>query len=392
MRRNLQNRTVFLGDNLNFLRAINDECIDLIYADPPFNKNKHFNAAQGSQAEGLGFADVFAPADIAPQWRDSIRRQHDGLHAFLSGVEAMGNAHNYCYLVYMAIRLMECRRILTGGGALYLHCDQAMAHGLRFVLDGVFGERNFINEIAWCYRTGGATRRKWASKHDVILMYAKCKSRYRHNVQKVRSYIDLPGEQIRKRYLQRALAEGVDDGVQWWEYLSGRDRMRIYRDDNDATGLYFTRVNARDWWTDIKAVGRYSKERTGYPTQKPLALLTRVIRASSNEGDWVLDPFCGCATACIAAELLNRNWVGIDSSDQSRDLIAQRLRTCTSLDSARDAMRFCTTPPRSDASNASSAANESSASTDSHEVQNDAHKDAQGTAQDDATVGNRFFV
>lgn len=181
-----------------------------------------------------------------------------------------------------------------------------------------------MNNIVWCYRTGGASKRKWASKHDVIFMYAKNIKQYKHNVQKVRSYVEQPADVIEKTYIKKAINSGVEGGINWWEYMSGNDLMKIYKDDH--SGTYFTLVNARDWWVDIKAIGRYSQERTGYPTQKPLDLLKRIIKASSSEGDLVLDPFCGCVTTCIAAEILQRNWVGIDTAQEAWEQIKTRLK------------------------------------------------------------------
>ncbi|MGR3984045.1 MAG: DNA methyltransferase, partial [Gammaproteobacteria bacterium] len=303
-----------------------------------------FTAPIGSQAEGAGFLDLFAKEDIKDEWVEEFRQENYELHSFLSGIKAIGNSYNYCYLVYMAIRFIECRRILKETGSLYLHCDPTMSWGLRVMLDCIFGERNFRNEIVWCYRTGGASTRRWAVKHDVILMYAKEQNRYRHNTLKTRSYIGEPAEQIERSYIKNAVKSGIERGVKWWEYMSGRDLMRIYKDEN--MNAYFTMVNGRDWWDDIKAVGRFSGERTGYPTQKPLDLLMRIIKASSNKDGLVLDPFCGCATTCVAAERLERDWVGIDVAKDAWNQIEKRLKKEVPPDFWRGEANFSITPPK----------------------------------------------
>ena len=341
---NIKSRTVYLGDNLPFLRGINSACVDLIYADPPFNKKKEFTAPIGSQAEGASFLDLFAKEDIKDEWLEEFRQENYELHSFLEGIKTIGNSYNYCYLVYMAVRFIECHRILKETGTLYLHCDPTMSWGLRVMLDCIFGERNFVNEIVWCYRTGGASKRRWAVKHDVILMYAKEQKQYRHNVLKTRSYVEQPAEQIEQSYIKNAIKSGTEQGVKWWEYMSGRDLMRIYKDEN--TKSYFTMVNCRDWWNDIKAVSRFSGERTGYPTQKPLDLLLRIIKASSNEGDLVLDPFCGCVTTCVAAERLRRDWVGIDVAKEAWNQIEKRLEKEVPPELFRGEANYSTTPPK----------------------------------------------
>ncbi|MGR3913165.1 MAG: DNA methyltransferase [Gammaproteobacteria bacterium] len=347
MKPNIKSRTVYLGDNLPFLRGMNSSCVDLIYADPPFNTQKQFTAPIGSQAEGAGFLDLFSKEDIKDEWLEEFRQEKHELHSFLSGIKAIGNSYNYCYLVYMAIRFIECHRILKETGALYLHCDPTMSWGLRVMLDCIFGERNFHNEIVWCYRTGGASTRKWAAKHDVILMYAKKQNRYQHNALKTRSYIDQSAEQIERSYIKNAIKSGAEGGVKWWEYMSGQDLMRIHKDEKDKdTNAYFTLVNCRDWWTDIKTVGRFSAERTNYPTQKPLDLLIRIIKASSNKGDLVLDPFCGCVTTCVAAERLEREWVGIDVAKEAWNQIEKRLKKEVPPPLLRGEANFSTTPPK----------------------------------------------
>ena len=311
MRPNIKSRTVYLGDNLDFLRGINSECVDLIYADPPFNKKKKFTAPIGSQAEGAGFLDLFAKEDIKDEWVEDFRQENYELHSFLTGIRGIGNSYNYCYLVYMAIRFIECHRILKRTGSLYLHCDPTMSWGLRVMLDCIFGEKNFRNEIVWCYHAGGASNKRFARKHDVLLLYGKDANKSAHNI-------------LRMPY---------------------RDLYAYQENHDPADGVYHPDGKMmHDWW-EISVISSKAKERTGWPTQKPLALLERVIKASSKPGDLVLDPFCGCATTCVAAERLGRGWVGIDVAKEAWNQIEKRLKAEVPPDMFRGGATFSATPP-----------------------------------------------
>ena len=297
MNSNIKNRTIFLGDNLDFLRGINSECVDLIYADPPFNKKKKFTAPIGSASEGADFLDLFAEEDIKDEWVDEFRQEHYELYSFLNGIKAIGNSYNYCYLVYMAIRLVECHRLLKKTGSLYLHCDSTMNWGLRAVLDCIFGDKNFRNEIVWGYAKPRPAKKMFVRNHDTIFFYAKSEATP-FNPQRMPN---LKGEFVMREPIHRA------DGTTWLPKERG--------------------VLAGSWWHDIAsfATRMSAKERTGYPTQKPLKLLQRIIAASSESGDLVLDPFCGCATTCVAAEMSGRQWVGMDVSVRTWELINLRL-------------------------------------------------------------------
>ena len=279
---NVMPRTIFCRDNIEVLRGINTGCIDLIYLDPPFNKKKVFTAPLGSSAEGAAFSDIFKAKDIKDEWVKSIEYENPELHACLAGVKTFSNQYNYCYLVYMAIRIIECHRILKDRGSLYLHCDPTMSHYLKIVMDCVFGEKQFRNEIVWCYKFGGSSRKQFARKHDVILYYSKLDN-WVFNEQLMREF---------------------ETDSNWGQRKDGK--------------------LLTDWWY-IPTLNTMAKERTGYPTQKPLALLERIITASSNKGDMVLDPFCGCATTCVAAEKLGRQWLGVDVSHRAYELVNQRL-------------------------------------------------------------------
>ena len=329
MKPNLQSRTIFLGDNLDFLRGINSACIDLVYADPPFNKKKQFTAPIGSAAEGASFLDLFGEEDVKDEWVAELRHENYELHAYLSGVKAMGNSYNYCYLVYMAIRLIECCRILKSTGSLYLHCDHTMSHYLKLLLDCIFGERGFRSEINW---NGGSvsgfkSRRKgWIRQSDIILYYVKGDN-FTFNKQY------LP---YRQEYID-SMFKGADQDGRKYRARGGKK----YYADEGGTPLGHN-------WTDIYSLQTTTQlpEVTGYPTQKPLKLMQRIIAASSNKGDWVLDPFCGCVTTCIAAELLERHWVGIDVAAESWAQIERRLNTEIPPDLLRGPAHKSTTPPK----------------------------------------------
>ena len=299
----LKNRAIFCRDNIDILQGINSDSIDLIYLDPPFNKKKIFTAPIGSSAEGASFKDWFREEDLKDEWVQTIKEDYIELHNFLTGIKTIKtNKHylyNYCYLAYMAIRLIEMHRILKDAGSIYLHCDPTMSHYIKLLMDIIFGEKNFRNEIVWGYRTGGNSKNQFSKKHDIIFFYSKSKDK----IFNTQYYLSLQ------------------------KYKYGFGKKHGYELIN-KDGNYYKKSICRDLWDDINAIGtmgRPGEPRTDYPTQKPLSLLERIVKASSNEGDIVLDPFCGCATTCIASEKLNRQWIGIDVSILAYDLVKKRL-------------------------------------------------------------------
>ena len=292
---NFVDKTIWTGDNLDILRGLNSETVDLIYLDPPFNSNRDYEAPVGSKAAGAAFKDAWTLSDLDVAWIGLIAEEHPAI-AFM--LDATGRTHGkgmQSYLTMMAVRLLEMRRVLKPTGSIYLHCDPTASHYLKQLMDAVFGIRNFRNEIIWCYKSGGASKKWFAKKHDTILLYAKDGPRCVFNALKVKSY---------------GQAGGGHGG-----------KVKYYK---DRLGTYSI-VNARDWW-EIPMLATTHSERIGYPTQKPLKLLERIIAASSNEGDLVLDPFAGCATACVAADKLGRKWVGIDLSSKAVELVNMRLK------------------------------------------------------------------
>ena len=295
---NWTNRTLWTGDNLDIMRGMNSESVDLIYLDPPFNSNRDYSAPIGSAAAGAAFKDTWTLSDVDEAWHGEIADRDPTLYAT---IDAAGHAHSKSmksYLIMMAVRLMEMRRLLKPTGSLYLHCDPTASHYLKMLMDSVFGAANFRNEIVWCYAGGGQPAKDFPRKHDIILRYSKTDA-----------YV-FKKEDVRVPY----------DSAYKATVFAGKDTR--------APGKTYTRNPdgkvVEDWWRNLPRP--YGKEKQGYPTQKPLSLLDRIIRASSSEGDMVLDPFAGCATACVSADRLERQWVGIDLSPMAAKLVKSRLR------------------------------------------------------------------
>ena len=292
----IENRTIWTGDNLDVMRGMESETIDLIYLDPPFNSKHDYSAPIGSEAAGAAFKDTWTLQDIDETWIGLIAETYPALYSVIQTAGQVNGDSDKSYLVYMAVRVMEMRRLLKPAGSIYLHCDPTMSHSLKLMMDAIFGHDNFRNEIIWHYQTGGASKRWFSKKHDTILLYSKSKSYafYPTNVLVPRT------EEVLRR---------IKSGVKGATRATNEKKLPM------------------DVWSDIQALNPMEKERMGYPTQKPLALLNRIIKASSNEGDMVLDPFCGCATTCIAAERLQRQWIGIDISPKALELVKKRLQT-----------------------------------------------------------------
>ena len=291
--RNFENRTLYHGDNLPFLRGMNSGTVNLIATDPPFNKNKDFHADPGSLASGARFVDRWAwERDVHQEWVDAIKDDWHGVWQAIENGRVNHSEGMGAFLCWLGIRLIEMRRVLADDGSIYLHIDHTAHAYAKALMDAIFGRRNFRNEIVWYYKTGGTSKRHFSRKHDTLLFYTKS-AKYQFNPQQERSYLS---------------------------HKYGFSNVTIHQDD---TG-YFTMVGMRDVW-DIPALRGNQPETSGFPTQKPLALYERVIRASSNPGDLVLDPFAGCATTPIAAERLGRRWVGMDIWDGAHEQVIQRL-------------------------------------------------------------------
>jgi len=295
---NFASRTIWTGDNLPVLRGTNSGCIDLIYLDPPFNSKANYAAPIGSVAAGAAFKDTWTLSDVEVESINLIETKHPALHRVI--LAAMANSDK-AYLAYMAVRLLEMHRVLKPAGSIYLHCDPTMSHYLKLVMDSIFGRRNFRSEIAWCYTGPGSPKmRQFNRKHDIILWYSRG-DKWTFNADAVR----IPHKALNTNRKGAAIADPLTHAAR-------------------ATYLAKGKV-PESWWPEFSPVGRLKRERTGYPTQKPLALVRRIIAASSNPDEVVLDPFCGCATACVAAEFEQRQWIGIDISPKAADLVRQRM-------------------------------------------------------------------
>jgi len=299
---NVKNRTLFIADNLDIMRGIDSNTIDLIYLDPPFNTKKNYKAPIGSPAEGAAFKDIWTDEDVKHEWHGEVAETNEELYQIIHASETVYDKSMKLYLMAMAVRLFEMKRILKETGSLYLHCDPTASHYLKLVMDSLFGRQNFRNEIVWGYPASPSTTRKdFPRKHDLILRYTKSNN-FIFNDNEIR----IPyAESSQNRAKYKANKSTVLEGTKIELNPIGKIPPSI--------------------WTDIQQAYRYRSERTGYPTQKPLALLDRIIKASSNENDVVLDPFCGCATACVAAEKLQRQWIGIDIALSAETITKIRL-------------------------------------------------------------------
>lgn len=211
------------------------------------------------------------------------------------------------YLIYIAARLLEMKRILKDTGSIYLHCDPTMSHYLKLVMDAVFRKNNFRNEIVWCYQIGARSKKQFGRKHDAIFFYSKSKN-----------YVfDSDAVRIARQKTHMKVETDLEGCT--WQVKKDAKSGKVYRYPTDL-GVF-----CPDWWVGIQQLNRNQKERTGYPTQKPLALLDRIIKASSKKGDVVFDPFCGCATTLVTADRLQRGWIGIDISGKAAELVVERI-------------------------------------------------------------------
>ena len=299
---NLKPQTIFTADNLSVLRGMNSECVDLIYLDPPFNSNRNFAAPIGSKAAGAAFKDTWTLDDLDLAWLGQIAEQNEKLYTLIHAAGLTHGKGMKSYLIMMAVRLLEMHRVLKSSGSVYLHCDPTASHYLKMLMDSIFGKSNFRNEIVWhYYNKYSAGKKIFGRNYDQIFFYTK---NNKHIFNPIRIERDKPVKQL--------LRENVG-GV-----------LKNKR-DNDGKLMYRMSYDKKlDAVWKIPCLQPAAKERLGYPTQKPLALVERIIKASSNEGDIVLDPFCGCATACVAAEQWRRKWIGIDLSPLAFKLVNRR--------------------------------------------------------------------
>ena len=300
---NVPNRTLYHGDNLDFMRALNSNSVHLIATDPPFNKGRDFHAMPDSLAAGAKFEDRWSwDDDVHPEWKEQIQDDWPALWFVIEAAETAHSEGMAAFLCWLAVRVLEMHRILREDGSLYLHCDHTAGAYIKTMLDSVFGHKNFRNEIAWCYTRMSAKGQSILSRaHDSILWYSRSKN-WVFNVNPIR----LPyakGSKAREGRTLNRLGSGVSK--------EGKTVL-------NPLGKF-----PEDWIVHIPYLR--GKERTGYPTQKPVALYDRFILASSNKGDVVFDPFCGCATTLVAAEKAGRQWIGCDIWDKAYEQVLVRL-------------------------------------------------------------------
>ncbi|MGC1376186.1 MAG: DNA methyltransferase [Anaerolineales bacterium] len=359
--------TLFYGDNLPILREhIPNESVDLVYLDPPFNSQRAYNvplkdeSGREARAQIMAFADTwnwdesasFTYQDLVENAPVNAAKMISAMHGFIGPNPLMA------YLVMMTARLIELRRVLKPTGSIYLHCDPTASHYLKIVLDTILGTENFRNEIIWQRTLAKAlTSRNLPNNHDVILCYQKTidaiynsdvmfqpydiynldektKGKYSHSDPDGRLYqldnlinpnpdrpnltYEFLGVTKVWRWTQERMQAAYEAGLVIQPSPGSVPRYKRYLDEQRGKPI-------GDIWSDIPPLNSQAQERLGYPTQKPLALLERIIQASSNEGDVVLDPFCGCGTAVVAAQKLNRKWIGIDITHLSIALMKFRL-------------------------------------------------------------------
>ena len=295
------------------MRGMNSQSVDLIYLDPPFNSKSNYAAPIGSQAAGAEFKDTWTLSDLDIAWLDLIETRHPALNRVIQA--AMTNSDK-SYLVYMAVRLLELYRILKPTGSIYLHCDPTMSHYLKLMMDAIFGKQQYRNEIVWHYSGWNKKLKlKFESRHDVILFYALGSGNKFNGLSR-------PWKNEEEYIKRRKQKVHTDKFGNKYVLSDGGGGKRVKRFLKDAMKYGVPIDNV---W-NIDKINNSSLERTGYPTQKPLALLGRIIKASSNEGDIVFDPFCGCATTLVAADRLHRQWVGIDISSKAVELVIDRIK------------------------------------------------------------------
>ena len=295
---NWQNKSVFTGDNLPIMRGMNSESVDLIYLDPPFNSKTNYAAPIGSEAAGAEFKDTWTLNDLDIAWLDLIETRNPALNRV---IQAAMTKSDKSYLVYMAVRLLELKRILKNTGSIYLHCDPTMSHYLKLMMDAIFGRKNFRNEIVWCYSRPSAPKQRQLSRvHDIIFWYSKGE------------IWTFNPNSIRQPYAESSKDR---DG-----YSANKSKVA------DGTVQLDSRGKFPESWIYIPPLKGNSKEAVGYPTQKPLKLLDRIIKASSNPDNIVFDPFCGCATTLVASDRLHRQWIGIDISSKAVELVEYRIK------------------------------------------------------------------
>jgi DNA modification methylase len=355
---------LYYGDNLDVLRRyVDDESVDLVYLDPPFNSARSYNVLfaekDGTRAAAQiqAFEDTWGwDAGAAAVYHEVVESGGKVSEVMQSFRLFLGDNDMLAYLSMMAPRLAELRRVLKPTGSLYLHCDPTASHYLKLLLDAVFGPANFQNEIIWKRTSAHSSAKRFGPVHDVLLFYSRgddmqwlgghqkydeayVKQRFARGKDRPWKDADITGSGIRHgetgevwrgfdvtakgRHWAYPPAEldkmDAAGRIYWPSKKGGWPRMKTFLDEMEGVPL-------QDVWTDVSPINSQAQERLGYPTQKPQALLERIVAVSSKEGDTILDPFCGCGTTIAAAQKLNRRWIGIDITHLAIGLIRTRLR------------------------------------------------------------------
>ncbi len=363
--------TLYYGDNLKVLREhIASESVDLIYLDPPFNSNRSYNvlfkeeSGKSAESQITAFDDTWHWGPSAEETYDElVTGQNLQVGSMIAALrQFIGTNQMMAYLVMMAARLVELHRVLKPTGSLYLHCDPTASHYLKLVLDTIFGVENFVNEVIWLRSLPhGNMNKKYGASHDVLLFYAK-RPEYTWNqsflphkeeyLEKFYRFYEPDGRRYRLISCINPNPDRPNLTYEWngvtkvWKFT--RERMKKMHDEGllvySKNGIpsykgYLVNMKGsptQDNWIDIPPLMGSSAERLGYPTQKPLPLLERIIQASSNPGDIVLDPFSGCGTAISAAQKLGRQWIGIDITHLAIAMHKSRLKDMFNLEPGKD--------------------------------------------------------
>ena len=348
---NFASGSIWTGDNLHVMRGMNSACVDLIYLDPPFNSNRNYEAPIGSKAAGAAFKDAWTLDDVDVHEHGELADRNPAAYSVIEAARLAHGKSMQSYLIFMAVRLLEMHRILKPTGSIYLHCDPTASHYLKLLLDAVFGRSNLRNEIVWRRYGSHNDTKRYGRVHDIILYYVVGKKWTWNGIwlpldpdYVVKAYRHTDGKgRFRTAPLHTGGLSGGGYDYEFrgysrtWRYSIERmrdlEKEGRIRQGREGKGIperkvYLSESKGRpapSIWDDVSALTGSSAERTEYPTQKPLALLERIIKASSNPGDLVLDPFCGCATTLVAADRLQRRWAGIDLSPLAIKLVNDRI-------------------------------------------------------------------
>ncbi|MYA93320.1 MAG: hypothetical protein F4Y30_07890 [Chloroflexi bacterium] len=304
---NFPDNVIYELDNLLVLRGMNSETIDLIATDPPFNTKRNRAGSAGFYVDNWKWGDTGILPDqwkwneVHPVWLEEIKDENTALYDVIQATRTCHGEDISAFLCFLSVRLLEMHRILKPAGSLYLHCDHTANAYIRMCLDAIFGAKNFRNEIVWCYHGPANVKRHFPRKHDTIFFYAKSPETLFNR------------DSVRVPYAESSVARTKYGN-------KATDGMEFNKRVNNPNGKI-----PEDWFADIHAMKSYRGEITGSPDQKPLALYERIVKASSNPGDLVLDPFAGCATTMIAAHNLKRRWVGIDRRTDARFHVVCRM-------------------------------------------------------------------